>query len=331
MGCSPGSGEIMSAIADFFQKVWGALLSFNFLSDFLDIILVTFVIYEAIKLVRGSRTLQVLKGIAFLAVLYLIVKLLNMEASDYLLSMLFKNALLILVVLFAPEIRQILEKFGRRSIHDLSIFNLRNTEEHDRIIATTVNNFCRAASDMSDTKTGSLVVFERETPLSEIVGTGTVLDAVSSPELFNGLFFKNSALHDGAVIVRDGKIFAAGCILPLTQNTALSSDLGTRHRAAIGMSEQSDAIVAVVSEETGGISVATDGKLRRNVQTGELRDILMNGLTSRNDPKNTKNGKKNKKKIKKDALPDKPRKSKSKKAAAEADDDKGGGDADHEE
>ena len=129
-----------------------------------------------------------------------------------------------------------------------------------------------------------MVVFEREAPLSEVVKSGTVLDARSSVELFNGIFFKNSALHDGAVVVKNAKIYSAGCILPLTQNTAISSDLGTRHRAAIGMSEQTDAVVVVVSEETGGISVAINGNLQREVQTGKLREILLSNLV--NDTEN---------------------------------------------
>ena len=141
-----------------------------------------------------------------------------------------------------------------------------------------INSFCKAAVDMSETKTGALVVFERKAPLKDIVDSGTMLDAVSSQELFNGIFFKNSALHDGAVVVRDGRIFAAGCILPLTQNPTLASELGTRHRAAIGISEHSDAVVVVISEETGHVSVAMNGTLQRNVENGVLREILMQEL-----------------------------------------------------
>ena len=205
-----------------------------------------------------------------LIILYVIVKLFNMEASEFLLTKLFENALLILVVLFAPELRKILEKFGRRSISNISFLNFKSDTELEKDVMNMINDFCKAASDLSETKTGALVVFEREAPLQDIINSGTVLDACSSSELFNGLFFKNSALHDGAVVVRAGRIYAAGCILPLTQNQ-ISSDLGTRHRAAIGMSENSDAVVAVVSEETGAISVAMGGKLKHGIQTGELR------------------------------------------------------------
>ncbi len=253
-------------------------MSFDVFSDLLDILLVTFVIYEGIKIIRGSRTFQVVKGIGFLLVVYFLVKLFDMEASEYILSILFENALIILVVLFSPELRNMLEKFGRRSFSPLSIFGSKGASDYREEITSTINNFCKAVADLSETKTGALVVFEREAPLRDIINSGTVLDAKSSTELFNGLFFKNSALHDGAVVVRDGRIYAAGCILPLTQNSSLASELGTRHRAAIGMSEQSDAVVVVVSEETGAVSVANAGVLTRDITRPKLREFLMEAM-----------------------------------------------------
>lgn len=279
------SGVKMTGLVEFFKRIGEALLSFNFTSDLLDVLFVTFIIYEAIKFIRGSRSLHLIKGLAFLGLLYLLVKLTGMEASEFLLSSLFQNALLILVVLFSPEIRNILERFGRRSITDFSFFSFKNDSAYQEAVTDLVNDFCKAAGEMSETKTGALVVFEREAPLNEVIKSGTILDARSSTELFNGIFFKNSALHDGAVVVKDAKIYAAGCILPLTQNNAISSDLGTRHRAAIGMSEQSDAVVVIVSEETGYISVAINGKLQRDVKTSNLREILLSNLISDNDKK----------------------------------------------
>ncbi len=282
------SGDLMSGIMNFLEKIGDALMSFNFLSDFLDILLVAFIIYEGIKLIRGSRTFLLIKGIAILGVVYGIVNLLEMEASQYIMSEVMKSGLIILVVLFSPEIRNILEKFGRRSISDLSFFNFKNGESYEQEVTATVNNFCKAANDLSDTKTGALVVFEKDAPLQDIIKTGTVLDAQSSPELFNGLFFKNSALHDGAVVVRDSRIYAAGCILPLTQNNSLDSELGTRHRAAIGMSEQSDAVVVVISEETGAISVAVNGALTRDITRGKLRETLLSELIPNNSDNDSK-------------------------------------------
>lgn len=268
----------MTSIVNYLEKIVDALLSFNPLSDFLDILLVAFIIFEGIRLVRGSRTFQLIKGIAILGIVYALVKLLNMEACEYLLSVLFENGLIILVVLFSPELRSLLEKFGRRSFTNISFFGLKNSESFEKEVTATVNAFCKSAGDLSETKTGALVVFEKDAPLQEIIKTGTVLDAQSSPELFNGLFFKNSALHDGAVVVRDARIYAAGCILPLTQNNALDSELGTRHRAAIGMSEHSDAVVVIISEETGAISVAVNGVLSRDITTGKLREMLLSEL-----------------------------------------------------
>lgn len=279
----------MDTLLNTIGKIGDALMSFDLFSDLFDILLVTFIIYEGIKIIRGSRTLQVLKGIAFLVVVYGAVRFFDMEASEFLMDKLIENSLIILVVLFSPEIRNILEKFGRRSLSDISFFGGKNDGSYERVMTATVNSFCKAASDMSESKTGALVVFEKDATLQDIINTGTVLDAKASPELFNGLFFKNSALHDGAVVVRDARVFSAGCILPLTQNSALESELGTRHRAAIGMSEQSDAVVVVVSEETGVISVAKNGVLTRDVARGQLREILLDELVPNDDdPKGNK-------------------------------------------
>ncbi len=288
-GNTEESGEIMgllSRINDYFDKIFGAVGSFNILWDLFDILLVALIIYEGIKLIRGSRTFQIVKGIAILIVIYAVVNALNMEASRYLLNMFFENALLILVVLFSPELRNILERFGRKSFSGIPFFGYKSSNAYGEEMTGLINDFCKAAGEMSESKTGALVVFEREVPLSDIIKTGTVIDAKSSPELFNGLFFKNSALHDGAVIIRDGRVYSAGCILPLTQNDSIDSELGTRHRAAIGMSEQSDALIVVVSEETGAISVSVNGELQRYVTRGELRKILLDNLITHENEKN---------------------------------------------
>lgn len=268
----------MESIKIFFDKIIGALMSFSFPSDLLDVILVAFIIYEAIKLMRGSRTSQIIKGIGFLFVLYFIVRVLRMEASLFLLTTLFENGLIILVVLFSPELRKVLEKFGGQSIKGIPFLSFKSDEEYEKEVKEVVNDFCKSSVEMSESNTGALVVFEKRNSLKDIVETGTIVDAASSSELFNSLFFKNSALHDGAVVVRDGKIYAAGCILPLTQNRGLDSELGTRHRAAIGITEHSDAIAVVVSEENGYISFAKNGNLTRNVSSSELREMLLDEL-----------------------------------------------------
>ena len=204
----------MDAISGFFDKITGAFMSFNVLSDLPDILLVAFVIYESIKIIKGSRSFQLVKGIAFLFIMFAIVKLLNMEASEFLLSVVFENGLIILVVLFSPELRKMLEKFGRQSIKDISLFGFKNNIDYEKTVKNTINDFCKATVDMSETKTGALVVFEKKTPLADIVSSGTTLDAMSSTELFNGLFFKNSALHDGAVVVRDGRVLSGHETMP---------------------------------------------------------------------------------------------------------------------
>ncbi len=284
----------MESIKIFFDKIVGALMSFNFPSDLLDVILVAFIIYEAIKLMRGSRTSQIIKGIGFLFVLYFIVRVLRMEASLFLLTTLFENGLIILVVLFSPELRKVLEKFGGQSIKGIPFLSFKSDEEYEKEVKELVNDFCKSSVEMSESNTGALVVFEKRNSLKDIVETGTIVDAASSSELFNSLFFKNSALHDGAVVVRDGKIYAAGCILPLTQNRGLDSELGTRHRAAIGITEHSDAIAVVVSEENGYISFAKNGNLTRNVSSSELREMLLDELIDKSKNNKGKRQKENK-------------------------------------
>ena len=283
---------MMESIEIIFNKVVGAIMSFSLPSDLLDVLLVTFVIYEGIKFIRGSRTFQLIKGIALLLVLYSIVRIFHMEASEYLLTILFQNGLIILVVLFSPELRKVLEKFGGQSIRGIPFFSAKADEEYEKNVKELVNDFCKSSTDMSESKTGALVVFEKRNNLNDVVETGTVVDATSSAELFNSLFFKNSALHDGAVVVREGKIYAAGCILPLTQNTRLSSELGTRHRAAIGITEHSDAVAVIISEETGNISFAKNGNLSRNITSSQLREMLLGELISESKSTKNKNAKK---------------------------------------
>lgn len=199
-----------------------------------------------------------------------------METTSYILEKVFDGIVIIVMVLFTPEIRHALEKIGKANVSDLSFFSFlgseaqRANEHNQKLIDAT----CRACASMSDQKIGALIVFEKEVSLGDVISSGTILDAEPTSELIGNVFFPKSPLHDGAMLARDGKIFAAGCILPLTKNNAISSALGTRHRAALGVSELSDATVFVVSEETGVISVAKGGVLRRNLSDGDLRDIL---------------------------------------------------------
>ncbi len=274
----------------YFEQIKRAIFSFNSIGDILDVLLVAFVIYSAIKLIKDTRAFKLVKGVILLAAVYFIVSLLNMEASKYLLSLLFGNLLIILVIIFSPEIRQALESVGRSSVSNIGIFNLKNRDETtvQESVKESINSVCRACSDMSDKQIGALIVFEKDTMLGEIAKTGTALDATVTPELVCNIFFPKAPMHDGAVIIKEGRVVSAGCILPLTGHNNLSSELGTRHRAAIGMSETSDAIVVVVSEETGMISVAEKGVLNRNISAGDLREILTKSFIRENDKENSK-------------------------------------------
>lgn len=281
---------MLEQFSTYFEQIKRAIFSFNSIGDFFDVILVAFVIYSAIKLIKDTRAFQLVKGVILLAAVYFVVSLLDMEASKYLLGLLFGNLLIILVIIFSPEIRHALESVGRSSVSNISIFNLKNRDEKaiQESIKKSINSVCRACSDMSDKQIGALIVFEKDTMLGEISKTGTSLDASVTPELICNIFFPKAPMHDGAVIIKDGRVVSAGCILPLTGHNNLSSELGTRHRAAIGMSESSDAIVVVVSEETGMISVAEKGVLNRGISGGDLREILTKSFVKENDKENSK-------------------------------------------
>ncbi|HZJ75378.1 MAG TPA: diadenylate cyclase CdaA [Clostridia bacterium] len=268
----------MEVLKSLFEQIIKAVMSFNFLSDVFDVFLVAFLIYNAIKLLRGTRAFLILKAIFIVGVVYAAVSLLNMEASEYIFKILFDNSIIIFLILFSPELRQMLESVGRRSIKSIALFSFKSDADRTVMTLKTINDVCKASASMSRKQCGALIVFEKATPLQDIISTGTKINAESSIELINSIFFKNSALHDGALIIREAGLCAAGCILPLTENDAFDSELGTRHRAALGMSEVSDAAVVVVSEENGMISLACGGELRRGVSTGDLREFLTDYL-----------------------------------------------------
>lgn len=272
----------------YFEQIKRAIFSFNSIGDILDVVLVTFVIYSAIKFIRDKRAFQLVKGVIILAFGYFIVSLLNMEVSKYLLSLLFGNLLIILVIIFSPEIRNVLENVGSRSVSNINIFNFKNRDESkiQESIKSAINAVSRACSDMSDKQIGALIVFEKDTLLGDITKTGTAIDATVTPELISNIFFPKAPMHDGAVVIKDGRVVSAGCILPLTARNNLSSELGTRHRAAVGMTENTDAVVVVVSEETGMISIAEGGKLKRDISAGDLREILTSTFIKENDKDN---------------------------------------------
>ena len=275
---------ILNAIAGFFQYIWNSLVvlvsSDNLLFSLIDILIVTFVVYKVIQFMRQTRAEQLIKGILIFFLVYFIAQILHLNALKWMISFVVSNFLVVIVILFQPELRGILEKLGRSGI---SPFTITKSVEGNEDILATIEDVCSSVERMHRTKTGAIIVFERKTMLNEIAHTGTVIDSQVSNNLVNNIFFKNSPLHDGAMIIRDNRIYAASCILPLSQNIDIDSTLGTRHRAAIGVSEISDAVVVVVSEETGNISVALGGKLRRNFTKELLKTELINLLVEKKE------------------------------------------------
>ncbi|MBQ8684237.1 MAG: diadenylate cyclase CdaA [Clostridia bacterium] len=271
-------------MAAFFQTVWqsvtGFFSTFNWIIDTLDILVVALVVYFIIRLVRDSRAEQLLRGILFLGVLYLVAYLFGLTTVSYLLNAVFDNGLLLLVVVFQPEVRRALEQAGHSRgglLRILGGFNNVNNaayiDQWNKAIEATAD----AVEILQKQKMGALIVMERTTRLGEIVRSGTIMEAEPSAELISTVFFNKAPLHDGAMIIREGKIYAAACILPLTENLQISRELGTRHRAGVGMSENSDAIVVILSEETGMVSLAEHGELQRNF----TRETLVKALSDR--------------------------------------------------
>ena len=276
---------------NFVQVIWDAIRSFWDLlvyivsgigfNDILDIIVITYLIYKCIGFFRQSRAGQLMKGIGALLIAALIANWLEMVMVNWLMVRIVDSALVAAVIIFQPEIRRALEQVGTSRLGLFGRGSTANLEEQE--LEYMIEVASRAAGTMQEQKCGALMVFERATQLGEIIATGTSIEAKSTTSLICNIFFPKSPLHDGAMILRAGRVQAAGCILPLTQNSELNQSLGTRHRAAIGMSENSDAVVVVVSEETGTISVAINGELRRGFNAVTLRTELNELLLEHKD------------------------------------------------
>lgn len=244
-------------------------------TDVIDIVIVAYLLYKAIWFVRKTNSYNLAKGLAVLLIVLGISYVLNLNMINYLLRKAVELGLIAILILFQPELRRVLERMGS----NFTSGRQAASNEMDTAIAQTV----LACSDMSATKTGALIIFERNVKLNDIMSTGTIIDSATTAELFKNLFFNKAPLHDGAVVIRDGRIAAAGCVLPLTQKKNLSKDLGMRHRAGIGLSEQSDAVVVIVSEETGAVSVAMEGMLKRHLSSATLDKILHSELIFEDD------------------------------------------------
>ena len=256
------------------ENVWRYLLLTR-VTDLLDVALMAFLLYKLLTLLKTTSGANLLKGVLiFLGVLFL-SSILHLNGISFILSRMLEWGVLALIILFQPEIRRVLEQVGSQRFQFLNLFSRQDTvSELERTIAQTV----LACTEMSRSRTGALIVFEQKMQLDDMVRSGTVLDASVSSELLKNIFFVKAPMHDGAVIIRHGRLLGAGCMLPLSKNVNLSRDLGMRHRAGIGMSENSDAVVIIVSEETGSISVAIGGMLRRHLMPETLENILRNEL-----------------------------------------------------
>lgn len=255
-------------MGDILQSIRISIGEFG-VKEAIDILLVTFIIYGLLIITRKTRAIQVLKGLGVFLLFALICQWIGLTAVSALLNYVIEAGAVIIVVIFQPEIRKALERIGRGRFFGIGFDNNMVSED-----TKDIENIERAILNLSIRKIGALMVFERKTGLKDIIESGTTLDARISSELIENIFVPNSPMHDGAMILKNNRIVAAGCFLPLSNNPNLSSDLGTRHRAGLGMSEMSDAVIIIVSEETGIISKAHDGILSRYIDRKALRGIL---------------------------------------------------------
>lgn len=267
--------KVFEAIASWWEWMVSIAMNFQF-KDAVDIIIVAFLIYGVVKLVRETRAGQLVKGLFLLVVLFIISSYFNLVMVSRVLAYFFQFTFVAILIVFQPEIRKALEQVGRNNVgQSIAAVVTGRERSYDRAqIRKAINAVVDGVGILQQLKMGALIVFERKTKLGDIIETGTQINCEPSGQIVGNIFFNKAPLHDGAMIIRDGMIHAAGCILPLTKNTSVSAELGTRHRAALGVSEESDAVVVVVSEETGQISVAVNGVLACRFTRDTLRDVL---------------------------------------------------------
>lgn len=267
--------KVFEAIASWWEWMVSIAMNFQF-KDAVDIIIVAFLIYGVVKLVRETRAGQLVKGLFLLVILFIISSYFNLVMVSRVLAYFFQFAFVAILIVFQPEIRKALEQVGRNNVgQSIAAVVTGRDRSYDRAqIRKAINAVVDGVGILQQLKMGALIVFERKTKLGDIIETGTQINCEPSGQIVGNIFFNKAPLHDGAMIIRDGMIHAAGCILPLTKNTSVSAELGTRHRAALGVSEESDAVVVVVSEETGQISVAVNGVLARRFTRDTLSDVL---------------------------------------------------------
>lgn len=263
-----------------FESIIG---EFTTISAVLDVLLVALIIYGLILQLRRTQSIQIIKGILLIAVIYFVVSTLGMRTSQFIFSQLFSNILIILIILFNNEIRQALEHIGQSRFKKISFFS--NTSEE--VVMNAINATCRACDAMSNDKVGSLIIFQRKTLLGDLTKGGVPIDSMTTTEMLSSIFFPKAALHDGAIVIHEGRIMAARCIVPLKNDKEVLENVGTRHRAALEITRSSDAVAVVTSEETGIISIALEGELIRGITDSELRDRLISLLISKDENEKT--------------------------------------------
>ena len=280
----------MDALREILSSIYGVLITLGqtiSVWDIVDILVVTYLIYRVLSLMRKTNAGSVIKGIILILMIAGFANVFNLQVVTYLLDQMMQMGIVVIIVLFQPEIRKLFEQVGSSKLN--VFFRKRAKDEH---IENCIDNVVAACSSLARTQTGAIIAFEREVGLNDYASSGIKIDAVVSPELMQNIFFENSPLHDGAVLIRNGKLLAASCMLPLSQNITLNRDLGMRHRAAIGISERSDAVVVIVSEQTGAISVALDGMLKRHLSKDTVEALLKNELLLRGSKDKKKAAKK---------------------------------------
>ena len=264
-----------TSFTEIITRCKAAICNFQ-IKDLIEILILSAIIFSAFRLLKGRKAGALVTGLLVLAGLSVLASLLNFNVLYKLFSTILGSGLLVMIIIFQPEIRDALEKIGNGSLKGIMSFSDRKRKKEQ--FSNAIDNICSAVSELSRESTGALIVIERSIRLSDVTKTGVAIDANVNDLLIRNLFYNKAPLHDGAVVISGDKIVSAGCFLPLTQRVDLDSSLGTRHRAAIGMAERSDAVVVVVSEETGVISIAYDFSLIRNVKPMELRAFLLENV-----------------------------------------------------
>lgn len=266
-------------------NLWNAVVGFVSmveLTDILDIVIVGFLIYKAIQIFRETRAVQLVKGIAVFTAVYVVARAFHLDTLSFILNIVVNYGVIALIIVFQPELRNVLDKLGRNKLFN-KFFRVDATGETETENRFAIKQLVRSVMNMSRTHTGALIVIEMETRLGDVINTGTVINADVMQDLIQNIFYNKAPLHDGAMIIRNFRIHAAGCFLPLSQNHDISRDLGTRHRAALGISEISDAIAIVVSEETGTVSIMHNGQMTRNLSEEDLSIVLEKYLIKNED------------------------------------------------